>query len=136
MQNMTQVRIQKDEASIDVAAVDLDKGKTSCFDVNIAVRGIYELHLTMRGTGGNPLAQLPLSIYKDQNVVQTITLKGTDTTWQTYVIPLGLALTYNFYVRFFVAQAGIEMKEASLHLVENCEERIKAYLAARDTAKE
>ena len=132
IQNMTSVKVTEGYTQIDLANISLEKGKTSYFDIGVTVRGTYELKLTIRGTGGNPLAQLPLSIYKDQNLLQTITLKGTDQEWQTITIPFGLVLTYNFYLRVFVAQTGIAIKEAMIVLVENYEERVKQYLAARE----
>lgn len=133
MLNKTTVAVPEEGVELELTKIALEKAKTSCFDVCIEARGIYELKLTIRGTGSNPLAQLPISVYKDQNLLQTITLKGSDEEWQIHTIPLGLALSYNFYLRFFVAQSGIEVKEARIDLVENWEEKVKEHLKTRDS---
>lgn len=132
--NKIPMKVNGERAQIDVAKIELEKGKTSCFDVAVDIQGTYNLKLVMRGSGGNALAQLPISIYRDQNLLQTITIKGSEEEWQEYVIPIGVVLSTRFYLRFFVAQAGIEIKEASLVVTENWEERIKQFLAEREAA--
>lgn len=136
MLNRIPLNVLDEETKMSLATISLEGGKTSCFDVKVAVRGIYELKLTIRGTGGNPLAQLPISIHKDQNLLQTITLKGTDEEWQIITVSLGSVIAYNFYLRLFVAQTGLELKEAKIVLLENLEERIKEYLAERALGEE
>ena len=131
IQNITMVKVSEEVAPIAVDKIDLEKGKTSCFDVQVKIRGTYYLKLVIRGTGNNPLAQLSISIFRDQNLLQTITLKGTDTDWQTYTIPLGLVIQSDFYLRIFVAQSGIELKDARIELAEDYEERIRAIYEAR-----
>lgn len=134
--NKTSVIVSKEGLALNLDKISLEKGKTSCFEVRVQVRGTYDLKLTMRGTGGNALAQIPISIYRDQNLLQSITLRGSENQWQEFTIPLGVAVSNLFYLRFYVAQAGLELKDVCIELTENWEERIQQYMAAQEVANE
>lgn len=112
-------RIDKSgHCEIDPAQIDTARGASTLLSIGPREMGKYKLTLTLRAkAGSSPLAQLPMSIYRDKNLVREITLTGADTEWQTFEIDLGVNL-FTFFMRLFFAQAGIEIERAAVDMTE------------------
>ncbi len=100
----------------DVSLIKLEKGENTRFGVSIREQGLYKLTLTLRSTDSNDVSQLPLSVFQDRNLLGTTTLTGAQRDWETAEYNV-MGFSGNFYLRFFAAQTGLELKSVTLELV-------------------
>ena len=73
-----------------------------------------EMEIVMRADNQPDVAQLPLSIFQDKMLIKTVTLTGMDKEWQTLRIPMNPAFLSNFYLKFYFAQGGLEIKSVKI----------------------
>jgi beta-glucosidase len=97
--------------------------------VSFKERGDYKLQLTVRAAAGlSELAQIPLSIFKDKELVKMLTLTGEDKEWQTIEVPfIGCAMT--FFLKMYFAQDGMEIKDVRFVLEKSREEEFRLMFA-------
>lgn len=98
--------------ALDVSKISLKTGDNTRFTVAVKEAGLYHLHLTMRSKVSNDVAQLPISIFRDRELVQTITLNGSEREWQTFELEVGGMNT--FYLRFYAGQEGLEIQSCDM----------------------
>lgn len=97
---------------VDVSKIGLKKGDTTQFTIALKEAGLYHMHLTLRSEDSNDVSQLPISVFRDRELVQTITLNGSQRDWQTFELEVGGMNT--FYLRFYVGQEGLGVKECDM----------------------
>ncbi|SFC40969.1 glycoside hydrolase family 3 protein [Butyrivibrio sp. YAB3001] len=102
------------EASLDVEKIKIEKGSSTVFGVTCLQKCFIDLELVMKADNQPDVAQLPLSIFQDKELVKTITLTGMDKEWKNYRITLIPAFMNNFFLKFYFAQGGIAIKSAKL----------------------
>lgn len=107
--------------ALDVSLIGLEKGDNTRFAVSINQQGLYKLTMVLRSTDSNDVSQLPISVFQDRNLLGTTTLTGAQRDWETVELNV-MGFSGNFYLRFFAAQTGLEMKEARLEMVKTLEE--------------
>ena len=119
--------------------IDISKGAATMIAVPVVERGLYKLKLTLRAKPLGSLAQIPMSIYRDKELLKTITLTGDDTQWQTVEIHMSPALS-SFYLKLYFAQAGMEIDRFEVSLVRSLEAQIRqareSLVEKKDTADE
>jgi beta-glucosidase len=118
-----------DEISLEPDTFNKEKGDSNVFNITLKERGVYEIIFTCRSSSENELAQIPVSIFKDKDLVKTITLTGMDNEWRTEIIDLGPVYHNSFYIKIYFGQGGMEISECKLKMTESLEERIRAYFA-------
>lgn len=121
------IRVSMDrELLLPVEQIGVKRGDNTAFNVIIKDRGAYRLTLKLRVDAVSKLAQVPVSIFRDNNLVGMISLTGEDSQWREEVIDLGVVeLNRNFYLKFYFGQAGMELGEARLELVRSIEDDIR-----------
>ena len=129
MQNAVTLMIDGD-TEIDVNAIRAEKGQTTVFTACQERRGNYELELVLRADSDNPLAQIPVTVFMNKDVLKTITLTGSDNEWRTERIPVLPGFSANFFLKFYFGQTGIVLKSAKLILTEDTENKIREILAS------
>ena len=70
--------------------------------------------MELRSADANDVSQMSLSVFKGRDLLETVTLKGADREWRTVeaqAVDMG-----TFYLRFFLAQAGLEIRSCELRL--------------------
>jgi beta-glucosidase len=115
-----------------VEQIAAGKGSSVTFELNIRERGTYRLELTCRVTGQGSLAQIPLTLSQDRQIVKTISLTGEDTEWRTEEIQLNPSFHNITFLKFFFGQGGMEIKEARLVLTESMEKVYRAEKASQE----
>lgn len=120
------VQVQEGKADLDVSCINTEKGQNTRFTVSITERGLYTLVVRVRSTDSNPVSQLPFSVFQDRNLLNTITLIGSEREWKTVEMPLTPVFSGNFYLRFFFAQTGLEFQSAQVVLTRSLEAEIAA----------
>jgi len=109
---------------VDVSAITTARNATNLVSVAFKDWGYYRLSLTIRSNAVSALAQIPLTIYKDRNMIKMITLKGDETDWQTIDIDLSPSFT-TFYLRLYFAQDGMEIKDITVSLTKKLDKWIE-----------
>lgn len=106
----------EDELSIDPALIDTAKGKSTTMQVVVKTRGTFRLEIVCRASAETAdLAQLPLSVFQDKQLMGTVTLSGADKEWQTRIVDFPTPLFhYTFFVKLFFGMSGMEIKELKL----------------------
>lgn len=132
------VRIQVEESGCSLPAEDIRTGKGSSvtFELNMKERGFYTLALTCRVAGQGSLAQVPLTLSQDKQIIKTISLTGEDKEWRTEEIVLHPSFHNTTFLKFFFGQGGMEIREARLTLKESMEEKFRAMKASMEEEKE
>ena len=105
----------------DVSLIGMSKGDNTRFGVSIKEQGLYKLTLVLRSTDNNDVSQLPLSVFQDRNLLGTATLTGAQRDWETVEFNV-MGFSGNFYLRFFAAQTGLELKSVRMEIVKTMAE--------------
>ena len=120
--------------TVPAEAISLDKGANTRFTMAIKEGGRYRLDLTLRSTDDNDVSQMSLSVFKGRDLVQTVTLKGADRAWQT--VSMDLIDMGTFYLRFYAAQAGLEVRSCTLKREQSMAELMAAFAAMQEKKEE
>lgn len=112
--------------------LDNAKGGMNLLSVSIRERGMYSLSITCRAASSEgELAQIPLTVFKDKELVDSISITGADKEWKTYTIDkMSPCVKNSFYLKLFFGQGGMEVKDVKMTMTMSLEERIKAAMAA------
>jgi beta-glucosidase len=100
---------------VDVSAIVTARNTTNMVSVAFKQWGYYKLHMTVRANTKSELAQIPLTITKDKEVVGMITLSGHDKEWKTFDMDISPSFS-TFYLKFYFAQDGMEIKDITITL--------------------
>lgn len=116
-------------AEINPADIKTGRNSNNMVTVSFKERGDYKLVMTVRAAAGlSELAQIPLSVFKDKELVKMVTLTGEDKEWQTIEVPfVGCAMT--FFLKLYFAQDGMEIKDIHFELVKSREEEFRLMFA-------
>lgn len=116
-------------AEINPSDIKTARNSNNMITVSFKERGDYKLELTVRAASNlSDLAQIPLSIFKDKELVKMVTLTGEDKEWQTIEVPfVGCAMT--FFLKLYFAQDGMEIKDIKFSLVKSREEEFRLMFA-------
>ena len=114
---------------INPADIKTGRNSNNMVTVSFKERGDYKLVMTVRAAAGlSELAQIPLSVFKDKELVKMVTLTGEDKEWQTIEVPfVGCAMT--FFLKLYFAQDGMEIKDIHFELVKSREEEFRLMFA-------
>lgn len=93
---------------IDGSKFNNKKGKSEIFGISLNEIGLYDIELKMKSEQG-ALAQLPLSIYYDNALKETITIRGTEGKWGTETRELGFVFGVNHYIKLYFGANGLDI---------------------------
>ena len=80
----------------------------------------YTTQTTLRGS---------VSYMLDNSLATGFTLTGADNEWRTERIPVLPGFSSNFFLKFYFAQGGIEIKSARLIITKDLEEEFRKRFA-------
>ena len=60
-----------------------------------------------------------MTIYRNRSLMQTISLKGSDCSWRSVMVDLGMIWQPNFYLKCFFSMGGIEVQNAAVRRTKN-----------------
>ena len=107
LQEMIKVKFDKKELSLDTKLINTEKGETTVFLLSTPTKCEMEMEITLKAENQPDVAQLPLSIFQDRQLLQTITLTGMDKKFKTFQVKLAPSFLGNFYLKFYFAQTGL-----------------------------
>ncbi|WP_195986448.1 glycoside hydrolase family 3 protein [Clostridium sp. D53t1_180928_C8] len=93
---------------IDGSNFNNKKGYSEVFGLTFNKLGEYLIEITMKSEQGE-LAQLPLSVYYDNALKETITIRGTEGEWITEKRELGGIWGLNHYIKIYFGANGLDI---------------------------
>lgn len=85
-----------------------EKGNSEVFGISVNEYGVYDISIKMKSDQG-PLAQLPLSVYYDNALKYTITIRGTEGHFVTETRSLGFVFGNNHYIKLYFGTNGLDI---------------------------
>ena len=125
LQEMIKVKMNEDVTELDPKAIKVEKGATTTFLLSAPKKCLMDLELVVRADNQPDVAQLPMTVFQDKMLVKTVTLTGMDKEWQTLKLNLFPSFIGNFYLKFYFAQGGLEIKSAKVIVTQDMEEAFK-----------
>ena len=114
--------------TIDAGLIETARNSNNIVSVSFKERGDYKLTMRVRSKATSDLAQIPLSIFKDKELVKMVTLTGADRDWQDVEVMFeNCAMT--FFLRMYFAQDGMEIEDIKISLAKSKEEEIRLMFA-------
>ncbi len=129
---LVRIPVAPEGTELPVEQIKTGKGSAITFELNVKERGTYRLELTCRVVGQGSLAQVPLTVSQDKQIVKTISLTGEDKEWRVEEVSLQPSFHNTTFLKFFFGQGGMEIKEAKLVLVESLEAKFQAFKASQE----
>ena len=102
---------------IDGSKFNNKKGKSEIFGISLNEMGLYDIELKMKSEQGS-LSQLPLSIYYDNALKETITIRGTEGKWVTETRELGFVFGVNHYIKLYFGANGLDIDRVVIRFKE------------------
>ena len=96
------------------------KGNSENFGICVNEYGIYDISIKMKSNQG-ALAQLPLSVYCDNVLKSTITIRGTEGEFITENRSLGVLFGMNHYIKLYFGANGLDIDKITISLKEKIE---------------
>ena len=118
---------------VDTGLIKTARNSSNMLSVTLNERGDYRLSMTVRANAVSELAQIPLTVFKDREIVKTFTLTGEDNQWQTISVDFTTCFA-NFYIKLYFAQDGMEIKDINVEFVCSKEREIQEMLSRMDEA--
>lgn len=123
---LVRVPVEEENCILPTERMQTGKGSSVTFELNIRERGAYRLELVCRVMGQGSLAQIPLTLSQDKQIIKTISLTGQDKDWRTEEVRLNPSFHNTTFLKFFFGQGGMEIQEARLVLAESMEDQYRA----------
>ncbi len=132
---LVRVALPPEGTALPVEEMATDKGSRVMFELAAKERGQYRMTLECRVPAQGSLAQVPVTISQDKQIVKMISLTGEDKEWQKQELTLNPVFQNTSFVTFFFGQSGMELRNCRVELMESWEEKIRAMMASRDKAE-
>ncbi len=120
---LVRIAVSGGEASLPVERIGTQKGSRVMFELAVKEHGAYRLSFSCRVPDQESLAQIPVTISQDKQIVRMISLTGGDKDWREQEIELNPIYQNTSYVTFYFGQSGMELKACRLSLQESPEEK-------------
>ena len=113
-----------DEAAIAGEDLEFIGGKMILYRMLLEPSSRYEVSITCRAAEALPdTAQLPVSIFIENFLLGSKVLTGGEKDWQTFsVTTLEIRLQRYFYIKYFLAVGGLEIKEIRIKRINEPEQ--------------
>lgn len=93
------------------------KGSQALFGINLVKAGLYDISIVMKSELGE-LAQLPLSVYLDNVLKTTISVRGSEGATLTETRDMGMIFGNNHYIKLYFGASGLEVESVKVSLRE------------------
>ena len=101
-----------DDTSIDLSNICTDQGHNELFGISLADLssfGTYEMWAQLRSDSTDPLAQMSMSVFVDNQFKGTFVLNGTKGEAVTQVMDWGMVAGLTHYVRLYFSTGGMKV---------------------------
>ncbi len=115
------VYYEQDETTGEVlvpgAGWDTKNGSSIVFGIHVKKMGMYEIAVTMKSDLGE-LAQLPVSVYFDNQLKMTISVRGSEGAVFTETRDMGMIFGSNHYIKLYFGASGLAIENIRFTLRE------------------
>lgn len=94
-----------------------ESGTNIVLGIELDTFGLYDFEMTVK-SDLNPLAQLPVSIFYDNNLKETISFRGSEGQQVTEKRDFGMIFGKNHYVKLYFGATGLAVESVVLRLRE------------------
>lgn len=105
------------EAIIDVSNITTERGSDALFGLEFTKVGLYTISIKMR-SDSSELAQIPVSVFVNQDFVRTVTFNGTNGEWINKSFDIGEIKSKYCCLKLHFGQSGMEIGEMKIVLKE------------------
>ena len=96
------------------------RGNSDVCAVTLKSFGYYAVEFEL-SSDLEELAQLPISVYLDNQLKQTISIQGTNGRTVTETADIGVIFGDNHYIKFFYGANGIQIKKVTIKKTKDLE---------------
>lgn len=96
---------------------DTKKGNSIVFGIRVAKMGMYDVTFTMKSDLGE-LAQLPVSVYFDNQLKMTVSVRGSEGAVLTEKRDMGMIFGSNHYIKLYFGASGLAVENIRFTLRE------------------
>ncbi|MBD5460188.1 MAG: beta-glucosidase [Lachnospiraceae bacterium] len=129
-EQLLRMELSKDGGIIPVEEMNTARGNSILIELAVRERGFYRLEFFCCVPGQESLAQVPVTISQDKQLLKTISLTGEDKEWLKQEIALNPFFRNTGFLKFYFGQGGMKLKDVKVVLTESLEEKIRARTAA------
>ncbi len=104
------------EIVLPIEELSTKKGTGAVYQLYFPQKGRYELVFQMSSTTG-PLSQLPISVFLNNTLQQTVTISGTEGKVVEHAVTLAIRQDGERYMKLYFGESGIEMHRLFLRYV-------------------
>ena len=116
--NVKMIDIDVNEyGGIPVELIPTETGSRPKYNLIIKEHGTYRVEFTMKSNAYSEVAQMPVSIFKNGKLVNTISMKGTDIDWTTSIIDIGRCDCDSIRLELFFGQTGLTIQNCKIYQV-------------------
>ena len=105
-----------EEVELPLEKLSTKKGTSAVYQLRFPRIGRYELVFRMSSTLG-PLAQLPISVFMNNTLQQTVTINGTEGKVVEQTVTLAIRQDGEKYMKLYFGESGIDMHRMFLRYV-------------------
>ena len=105
------------EILIPVDNWETKKGSQVLFGINLVKAGLFDISIVMKSELGE-LAQLPVSVYLDNALKTTISVRGLEGATLTETRDIGMIFGNNHYIKLYFGASGLEIESVKISLRE------------------
>lgn len=108
--NIIQGGIINEQTLLDISNIKTEKGSTVLFDFEIPQKGKYVIKFKMKLDAGE-LSQIPLSVFANNNLLETITINGTNGNVVEKEVTFEVFTNIKNYIKLYFGESGIQLVE-------------------------
>lgn len=104
-----------DNSIIDTKDLDTKKGSSIMYGLTFIKYGTYYFSMKIKAEA-KELAQIPITIFINGAIFDTITVNGSNGKWVEFQREIGPFFTTNNYIKLYFAQSGIQIDNITISL--------------------
>lgn len=98
------------EITLDTKDISTKKGNSLLYMLEIPQKGNYSISFQMKSNAGG-LAQIPMSVFINNQLNKTITINGTNGEWITKETEFEVFVALDHYLKLYFGESGMELGE-------------------------
>lgn len=105
----------EERCRLDVSALETKKGMSSAYALNFKERGNYKIIFRMKAKKeGNPLAQMPMTVFLNNHLIETVSISGAETEWTEKEVKCTVFYSLQNYMKLFFGESGLEIESIQI----------------------
>lgn len=111
--------IVEGDCELDVQSLTTKKGSSSFYYARIPEKGSYRLQFRLKAEA-EELAQIPMSVFVNNQLAGTISLKGSQKDWITQSIEFDVFVAIHNYIKLYFGESGMVIEKIELKSNRSC----------------